>query len=481
LIYLTDPRWLWVSSGIVIPILIHLAKGRSGKTLRIGSIHLLRENIISQSSSLKIRERILLCLRCLGIVVASIFLSSPEWIHFFGTNKHAGWVLLEKNCPPQALETQRPLIDSLLHDGFELHLLEEDFPKTRLKETLTLSPDSADPSLPSYWSLLENLEQQVPADLPLYIFTGYKLNRFSGDRPALSLNLHWILLESDDRTASWVSTAYLTSLDSMRVLTGQSTHTRTWFQSSLLTKEGFEKTNDLNIIPDSIAMKVAVYSPPDNPDGFYLQTALEAVRAYTQHPLTILKISQMDSIPPTADWIFWLSSDPFPDRLHPKHLFMYKPGAPVATHTWIVPSLEEGRSRISVYKIIGSQNESVSETLWQDGFGRPLLTVEKKEAPVFSFYSRIDPAWNDLPWSADFPRFILQLLYPENLTSADRSKDQREISRAQAIPSLVSEAGNRAYKKFQQTDLYSVFWILLFIIFCLERLLSWKKKQPIHE
>src|SRR4029077_14391626 len=105
---------------MVVPILIHLAKGRMGKTLRIGRTRLIRENIISQSSSLKIRERLLLLLRCLGILLAAFFLAGPGWKHPVTSRSAKGWILLEKNRVAHSLDPYQALIDSLVNQGFEL-------------------------------------------------------------------------------------------------------------------------------------------------------------------------------------------------------------------------------------------------------------------------------------------------------------------------------------------------------------------------
>jgi hypothetical protein len=473
---------MWFSTGMIIPILIHLAKGRSGKTLHVGSIQLLRENIISQSSSLKIRERMLLLLRCLGIVLAALFLSLPVWKEVFSSRKNTGWVLVEKNRTALSLRPYQPLVDSLLQAGFELHLLENDFPKTQWTDIDTSFQDSTVLHLPSYWELLKKLEQRIPATMPLYVFTGHKLNRFSGNRPALSLNLIWTVLETPDTISSWISSGYATSPDSVRVFTGHSWNVGTWFQPVLLNKDSLNAgTSGQQMVPDSSSMVVEIFSSASSPDAAYLQTALDAVRFYTHRRLKILRTDQKDSVLQNPDWIFWLSDTPIPDRLHPKNTFRYKSGTAVVTHSWIYPVSRREGSENSIYRMVLAGKDSSSETIWTDGFGRPLLTCEKKDGPVYSFFSRIDPDWNDLPWSVYFPQFILQLLYPQNWTTLDQISDQRKISVAQIAPVLEVDNLKPGEKIIQQKDLTAICWFFLFIIFCLERFLSWKVKKTIHE
>ncbi len=473
---------MWVSTGMIIPILIHLAKGRSGKTLQIGSIRLLRENIISQSSSLKIRERMLLFLRCLGIVLAAVFLSSPIWKQVFSSRKNAGWVLVEKNRTALSFRPYQPLVDSLLKAGFELHLLEEDFPKTQWTDIDTSFQDTTLLYLPSYWELLKKLEQRIPATMPLYVFTGNKLNRFSGSRPTLSLNLIWTVLETPDTNSSWISSGYTTPTDSLRVFTGHSWNLGTWFQPVLLHKDSLAAgTSVQQMVPDSSTMMVEIFSPKGSPDAAYLQTALDAVGFYTHRRLKIIRTDQKDSVLQNPDWIFWLSDTPMPDRLHPKNTFRYSSGTAVTVHSWIYPAHRREGSENSISRMVLAGKDSSSETIWTDGYGRPLLTGEKKDAPVYSFFSRIDPDWNDLPWSAYFPQFILQLLYPQNWTTLDLMNDRRIINVAQIAPVLEADNLKPGEKIFQHKDLKGICWFFLFFVFCLERFLSWNLKKVTHE
>ena len=49
--------------------------------------------------------------------------------------------------------------------------------------------------------------------------------------------------------------------------------------------------------------------------------------------------------------------------------------------------------------------------IWRDGFGDPVLSLEKQEqSNLYHFYSRFDPAWSDLVWSDDFPKMLLKLI-----------------------------------------------------------------------
>ena len=476
--YFSEPIWLWISAGIVVPILIHLAKGQAGKTLRIGSTRLIRENIISQSSSLKIRERLLLLLRCLGILLAAFFLASPGWKHPFSSGNAKGWILLEKNRPAHSLEPYQALIDSLVSSGFELRVPEKEFPKTRLADTVSISPDSNLMAFSGYWQLLDDLEKKIPSGLPIYLFTGNQLNRFTGSRPDLALNLHWFFLNAPDTIHSWTSGAYSTSADSIMKVTGNSRPSATWFQNTRVSGTDYnERLADEHILTDTNTLIVDVYEENGNPDADYINTALRSVHEYTNHRMKISLVKNADSLHANADWIFWLSDKPFPAFSHPRNLFIYKNGEPLSSDSHIYTRDGSEPDGISLYQIIPSPTDTSSRNIWMDGMGRPLLTRNSKEFTRYVFYSRIDPAWNDLPWSAALPRFILQILYPEHLTTKDLLEDQRKIDPHQAVPVLRSAGLSPDKMIFQYEELSRYVWVLLLIIFCAERFLSWYKKS----
>ncbi len=232
-----------------------------------------------------------------------------------------------------------------------------------------------------------------------------------------------------------------------------------------------------HILTDTNTLVVDVYGESGNPDADYLFTALQAVRQYTDHRIELSRIHNADSLHAGADWIFWLSGNSFPASLHPRNLFLYKNGEAVNSESRIYTLDGREPDGLALYRIIRSSIDTSSQNIWTDGMGRPLLTRNNKEFTQYTFYSRIDPAWNDLPWSAALPRFILQLLYPEQLSYKDILQDQRKIDPRQASPVLHTAGLSPDKMIYQYKDLSRYFWVLLLIIFCGERFLSWNKKS----
>jgi hypothetical protein len=478
LIYLSEPVWIWVSAGIIVPILIHLARGHAGKTLRIGTIFFLKENIISQASSLKIREWLLLFLRCLAIMLTAMYLSKPIWRHPFLTGNKKGWLVMEKSKTRHSMSREQPLIDSLLKNGYELRLLDKDFPKTGMEDIMNSADSSVSPV--GYWQQLRQLQQIIPADMPVYFFTGNKLNRFSGNRPDLSLNLHWIFFEEQDTITKWLSAVHETPGDSIHMLTGNSHATGTWYQTTIEPKKVYEQNSPDKMKTDTSELVVSIYSGEGRPDGGYVVAALEAVRDYGHHKMVIHQTTNMDSVKGDADWIWWLSDSTMPVSFHPKNLFRYQPGRAAGYWSSIYPTVFYTPDPVPVFQIVTSPGDSLSDAIWSDGFGRPVLVRNKREKNVFLFFSRFDPAWNGLPWSASFPAFFLNLLYPAISNDNDWQHDQRRISSMQAFPDIQPAGENVSTMKFQDTDLSRFFWLSLFIVFCIERFVSLKKKEVLR-
>ena len=93
---LLNPIWLFGISGMIIPILIHLWNVKKGKTLKIGSVNLLDESSRQNARSLRLLDLLLLLLRCLLIIILSIFLSEPLWVSSNSSDQKGGWILIEK-------------------------------------------------------------------------------------------------------------------------------------------------------------------------------------------------------------------------------------------------------------------------------------------------------------------------------------------------------------------------------------------------
>ncbi|MEJ0102079.1 MAG: BatA domain-containing protein [Bacteroidota bacterium] len=61
---LLQPLWLYVLTGISIPVIIHFWNQRPGKILKVGSVSLITDDSKEYKRSLKLSDLLLLLLRC---------------------------------------------------------------------------------------------------------------------------------------------------------------------------------------------------------------------------------------------------------------------------------------------------------------------------------------------------------------------------------------------------------------------------------
>ena len=70
---------LTAAAGIIVPILIHLWNVQTGKTLRVGSIALIKESVSHRARRLKISQWLLLLVRVALILLLALLLAQPVW------------------------------------------------------------------------------------------------------------------------------------------------------------------------------------------------------------------------------------------------------------------------------------------------------------------------------------------------------------------------------------------------------------------
>lgn len=493
-----QPLWMLAASGIIIPVLIHLWNVREGKTLKIGSVSLLVQSSRQAARSFRLREIPLLVLRCLVILLLSTLMAEPYWLQTRKPTQQKGWILLEKTSSREVYARFRTQIDSLAKAGFQLHYFENGFPLTNMENIQTAQDSGYTTS--SYWTLLQTLHRQVPLNMPVYLYTGNRLNRFTGNRPQLVMNLHWQTYTPADSLSAWLVSAQLTSSDSIKITKAACRpealeYTNEYIAATRAAQSGYtldfghgklllSSAGSLNSSPvevDTAAMRMMIYTDRYGSDAAYLQAAIRAVQQYSNRRIQVQLTSRAGNMPLGYDWLFWLSDKPLPPSIACSNIFLYTTGKQQQMHSWMMQhDVESSAEPIAVYKTIAdTANTGTAEVIWDDGFGYPLLTkrMENNKA-VFSFYSRFNPQWNDLPWSSRFPVWLLQILLPEQQDESLGYKDKRTIDEQQLAP-FITQAGNTATAKdeVQKTGLSKALWVAAFITLLLERIISFRNKH----
>ncbi len=495
---LTNPTWLFAIAALSIPVIIHLWNIRPGKTLKVGSIALMTLASRTSSRSFNLLDILLLILRCLFLILLAILLAGPLWIKPAKKDTVKGWILIPAREAHEVFRHFGPELKALLKQGYEPHWFSGKFEKI---DTVALAAYSnlavpsprvyvQDNEVVKYWPLLKELNHKVPSSLPVYLFTSNGLAHFMGNRPDVSLNLHWQTYVPADSTSTWVqSAAFTPEAGKIRITQGNSGPAGTTFTSVAVA--GTEQRNspysisfnkgqpevglkvDTNrIVVDTSAMRIAVYSDKNNSDARYLLAALQTVKQFTGRRIAIQAVESDTYLPTKADWLFWLSEKPVAHTTaNARNLFVYQSGE--------VNNISYGMNikelhKVALYKRV-ENTLSGAQNLWQDGFGDPVLSVEDKDHQhIYRFYSRFNPAWNDLVWSDQFPKVVLDLLTePGQLPKYDN----RILANEQIHPAVSSAGSNIVENNTNETDnLSKALWLLLVLVFIAERLLSHKTK-----
>jgi hypothetical protein len=496
-----NPIWLFAIAAISIPVVIHLWNIRPGKTLKVGSIALITAAAQKSSRSFKLNDVLLFILRCLFLSTLAFLLAAPFWQRSQATAKTKGWVLIPKANLKETYKNLKFTVDSLSKVGYEFHFFDENFKSFESNKTLNDSLLKDKPEVKNYWSLVAKLNEKLPPTLPVYVFTPNQAKYFNGSKPSVSLNLHWQTYTPADSVSTWVENAWFTSNNSIKVIEGNSRPSGTHFTSYIIQSEDDPKSPfvvdvnhgspvvSLKTAPekhtpiDTGALRVAIYSDKYSVDEKYLGAALQTIIDFTQRKVVVKKYTDAAQIPVKQDWLFWLSDKPVDASALVKsaHIFNYQQGkielesSSIKTSSAFALAYKEDPA--AIYKLV--KNEiSDGKPIWVDGYGNPVLTQEQSpKTTQYHFYSRFNPAWNDLVWSNKFPKLLLKLVLYHPDYEALNSHGSTRIDHRQMMPNIIWSAKKIDNSKIiVQTDLSRYFWLMLIAVFIVERWVAHKNK-----
>ncbi len=432
MLQLLQPIWLYALTALAVPVAIHLWNQRPGKTLRVGSIALVTENAVSKKKSIKLTEVLLLLMRCLLLACIAVALTRPFWKSPVDNN-NKGWVLITKAELPSAYNSFKPLIDSFLQAGFEFHYFEEGFTKQDFNSAINAHQDSATGEQVSYRALASLLNEQVSATVPLYIFTDNYLHNFNGNRTPVSLNLHWYTYTPATKTVLPIN--------------------------------------------NSKPLFVTIYSEPQASDARYVKAAVDAVQQFSKKNITTKLITAVKNIPEQQDWLFWLSDETMPENVKAGNVLQYAKGEAETKNSSIISATASSFDPIALYTSIIAKDTTTGFTniYWKDGFGNPLLTKEdKNNSNYFTLYTHIDPSWSELPWSGSFPQMMYGLLYAKQEQNIGKNKNSETIIDSNQLMPVLTTGKTTEIKPalFTETKLSGIFWLMVFVLFFVERILS---------
>lgn len=465
------PIGLFALAGLVIPLIIHLWNVKQGKTLKIGSISLLGAAAPLSSRSYRIADWLLLLLRLLLIILLAFMLAEPYIKKEAGKKGQKGWLLMEKNSFSSTYRKQKKNIDSFLKAGHELRNFDVGFSKINLNDTL-IKDSLSDHKTVSYLSLLRQLNERLPAGFPVTLYADQQLNKLTGALPVVDFNLQWKETGKTDTVHNW------TTVSAGKIYEATSSPSLTSYRSLDPSKE-----------PASVS--VLLFNGANKEDGNYVMAALDAIADFTKLRIEVKQWNTQYNSDLKCDVGFWLSDQPLANNFlkninQAGRLFSYETGKTVAIHSLIdlQPGKAGNEAIVELDKRIVAATKQ-GESIWKDGFGKPLLSLEKeKSLDHYHFYSRLNPQWTTLVWSGQFVKALMPIILGnENAGQGSgfgfesHPGDQRRtaglLSQKQA--SSVQPAGMD--KEGVQEPLNRFFWMMALAIFVLERILSFSNKN----
>jgi hypothetical protein len=441
-------------AGLIVPLLIHLWNVKEQKTLKIGSIALLGQTAQVNSKSFKITDWWLLILRCLLLMLIAFLLAQPYIQQKITAKAQGGWICIEKAKFAQLVKSNRKTIDSLLAKHYEIHDFNVGFEQLSLNDTATSTSSNLTANL-NYSGLLAQLNDLIPAGIPVYLYANRRLLDFGETLPKLNYDLHWQSIDEKDAVSTWIT-----------VFSGKKFEAKS---------DAFSTTYQVvgSNLPPAIA--VGIYENQKSTDRSYLKAALAAIASFTKRKIEINPQNK------NYDLAFWLSDEPvtesFKKLIKPEgRLFSYAAGKIVSEPTALTI---DDHSEASLYKRIAVQSELPQ--LWSDGYGHPILTTEKSNGQtIYHFYSRFNPQWGDLVWNDAFVKALLPIVIQDQKIAAfgfeTNANDQRLLSTTQAAYHQVPTTAKVGLPiKSQAISIY--FWSMALLIFVVERILSFSKKR----
>ena len=304
-----NPTYLWSLLGLLVPVAIHLWNKSEGKTIKVGSIRLIKENQTSKSSRLQFNELFLLLLRLILVSLICFILAAPVSISKRSNLEVA--YLVEPSL--LKLKSIRTLIDSINNDN-AVYLLAEDFPDYTEEET-EFDTEKKQLENPQYWQLAQQFSK-LHSD-SLVVFSKGKVSGIKGKRPEISQKVNWILIDSTESTSEIIEVTRFK--DSLELLQFDIVQNLGRFSKQRIVSKDIEgysiPENALKTELDTI--RVQFYDDLEIENQVeYLNASFSALGKYLKRPLVFSEFEQVTSDEKSIknlDILVWLSEKEIPD------------------------------------------------------------------------------------------------------------------------------------------------------------------------
>ena len=510
MLQLLSPLALVALASLAVPAIIHLWRPPA-KTVRIGTLRFFSAPAVRRLTKLQWRERLLLLVRLLLLTTLALLLARPIW------NKRPPvtpqrWVLIEPGVTleGEALKRWRALDRA----GFQTRRLTTGFPRASNEQAWSRPALGPNDPARDVWSLVRELDAQLPAGSELAIFSSNRISSLRGERPALRhAKVEWIAPVLPNESISTLVSAQTSERGEVHcvIQTSDATKTRRLRvtipaasgvhplpppldQLSIATRQNHDGGVSARIaggewlVARPLApLNVLILRAGDRvEDARYLQAAINALGHISGGAARVETQPFAPATDPTrADWMVWLGAEPVPPKIISD---VEKRGADLLqdaeqsggsadaiTLDWIVfEETDLVRRPIDLLRRTPPMDSGVS--VWSDSFGRPLLTLQRiGRGRHWRFFSRFHPDWNDLPRSSALPAALRSLFRDaEN----DITPDLRRVDPTQARPAELVAETNKIDVAIpappERVNLRQLFWLIAVLLFAAERALSYR-------
>lgn len=408
-----NPTYLWALLGLLIPIAIHLWSKKEGKTIKVGSIELLRESESKQTSSIKPNELWLLLLRLLIISLVVMILAEPQLK--LKTENDAITYIIE----PSLVKTNKA--SSILNSIGENHsikLLTKGFPELESIDLEDLSTDT-----PNYWQLVQDMET-ISSD-SIIVYTKALISGFKGKRPIINKNIDWITISTEENNNPFAIRA--TRIDNqVEVLSMTTQDEITKFSKSFVDENSVD--DNLEIIENN-PIKILLHSNEDfTTDSKLIEASFSAI---SKHLNRTIEVDSDENSNSEYDLIVWLDQQ---------------------------LSLPQTSSKLLVYKFDELSHNIVQESDKQNLF---YLTTRLNTKNIIDNY---------------LPEQLLNILdLNADLEEAINENDKRVLSKAELLP--IPSFDKALKKTDDYLSISKWLWLLLAFLLLNERIISHYRKQ----
>ncbi|MDB5263088.1 MAG: hypothetical protein JWQ14_2369 [Adhaeribacter sp.] len=505
MLQLLSTYWLWALTGLLVPVLIHLWNKKQPQVIKVGSIRWLQAAASQQTRRLQLNDLPLLLLRCLILIILILFLCQPVLQQFIRQPGQKYVWVAPSLLQPQTLPLVQATIDSLLKKNYQLREFAIRFQVISEDSWQNLKNGKENKPIPesniNYWALAKAVNHHFPRAQEHLILTDNQLGHFAGKRPVSSHSSRWLTIPLNRTDSLFVQEAFQYHPDSLKVVIGQRNTGGVRFANfsfpiaatgQTLTPAGLpplvyaRKPNQEFISFQNSPEQVPVrktrinislfYDKDRQQDSKYLRAALAAVSDYAGRPINLTQISVARKINfKDTNWLFWLSDQPLPATIQKeinKGLVIFK-DAPATQKFGAANYITMAQLPVNIplsQQVLMVQKAGSS--VWQNNFGELVLAYKAiGKGGLYTFSSRFNGQWNNLPESSFFPELLSNLILPETKIR----RDLRELDNDQVQPILAKTTQQKNFLRQVQRELEYLFLALGALLFLTERFWAFRK------